>query len=258
MALENRLDYQIQNAPCVITGQFTKVITVNQGQINFTLDTGETGSCDVFGQFSEEGLEMMLAALRAAPMPIPPQIENLPEITLHNLKYGWHAFFNEEETEGIIQFEADDRINHFGHFDPHRVVTFYLRPRDGESRLPSYCWRRRRGLYRADWGCEWQSMGFPWPEVPFHLEYERRVIKVLTASGARGVSEYPTQVRHEIGWRVDMLHGDDHETSLIIGIEDDDGSSQIVKWEPAESRHLQNKRIHASVLIVDMVEAPAA
>ena len=122
-------------------------------------------------------------------------------------------------------------------------------------------WDRSRGFLRAPGTgglleplCEpGTSRALPFPTVPCHLEYERRV-RITFAAGPAGSDVFPTHVTHELGWRVDTLHGDPVDTTLLIGIEDDDGSWQVLKQEPEDSRHFAHRVIHGSVRIVGMVE----
>lgn len=251
--MKSRFDYVVQLAPCAVTNEFAKVIRTNLGKVCFKLDSGETGECQVDGQFSEAGLELMLNALRAAPMPIPVEFEAVPEEAVKNLKYQWLAVY--EDGRIAQQLDPDGTEHHLGEVNLHEVQEFVLRPRDLTSSLPWFQLCRSRGLLRRatiDQG--WERLALPLPEVPFHIEYQRRVTKVLCAGPAHGVQDYPTQVRHELGWRVDTLHGNDYETTLLIGVEDDNGSWQIVKWEPADSPHLGNKRIYGEVVILDALE----
>lgn len=256
--MEQRLDYQIQLAPCVVTGEFGKVIVTNLGEVKFELDNGETGAVEVKGQFSEAGLEMMLRALRAAPLPIPPAFEVIPQEVTKNLTYQWEAHY--QNGQPLRQFDEAGE-HHLGEVDLGKVLEFVVRPRDLASSLPWFKLDRFVGLCRLESSLSshtWQRLGLPLPEVPFHLQYQRRVTKVLLAGPQVGVVDgYPTHVRHELGWKVDTLHGDETETTFMIGIEDDDGSWQIVKEEPRDSRHFQHKRIEGSVRILELAEVPA-
>ena len=252
--MEKRLDFQIQIAPCVVTGEFGKVIVTNLGEVKFELDSGEVGEVQVSGQFSEAGLELMLAALRAAPLPIPAQFEVTPQEVSANLTYQWDAHYRSGERAS--QFGAAGE-HHLGEVDLGEVIEFVVRPKEMGSNLPWFKLDRFIGLCRRETKDHaWQRLGLPLPEVPFHLQYQRRVTKVIFAGPQVGVVDgYPTQVRHELGWQVDTLHGDEIPTTFMIAIEDDDGSWQIVREEPRGSRHLQSKRIEADVRILELTEA---
>ena len=251
--MNEKLDFKIQIAPCVITGEFEKVITVTLGEIKFQLDSGESGACQVDGAFSEQGLEMMLHALRAAPLPVPAEVLEDPAETRAKMNYEWVAAYRDGTQ--IKQFPLHGEELHLGNVDLHQILEFIIKPKDPTSDLPWFKLDRIIGLCRkADQSHAWGRMGFPLPDVPFHVEYDRKVTISFTSGPLVGTSAYPKQVQHRLGWRVDTLHGDSEETKLIIGIEDDNGSWQVVAMEPAGSRHLGLKQIEARTRIVEMVE----
>lgn len=229
---DNTHHFQVVYAPCLVTGQFAPCILAKLTDLDFTDEYGEQKTAEIFGQFSEAGLQALQEALRSAPLPVP--IPN-PDQVRRGANYQWIVCYDDDTQ--VEQFPADGEEHHIGHVDLHRVVNFWVVPRDRGSGLPAYCLNRAVGLCR----CEWptgiiEQLGLPIPDVPFHIEYQRRITKTFTA-GAPGCLEAPTQIQHELGWRVDTLHGDEVETRLIIAIEDDNGSWQVARKEPLESRH---------------------
>lgn len=235
-----RGDFRIQIAPCNVTGEHTKVISVLAGTLDIDHDDGSKESLEVWVAYSKEGLEIMQHALDAAPLPV--ELPTVDGIRL-NTKYQWTVEFK----DGTIldQFPGD---HHFGEFSPHDVIGLWIEPKEPSSELPCYHWSRSDGFFRAaNRGADYEKLDLPWPAVPCHLEYQRRS-SITFACGPYGGETLPTHVRHELGWRVDTLHGDDCETTFIIAIEDDDGSWQICKQEPAESRHFAPREPVAAVL----------
>ncbi len=227
--------FQIVYAPCLVTRQFDKCILAKLTDLDFTDEYGEKKTAEIFGQFSQAGLQALQEALQSAPIPIP--IPN-PDQVRQGTRYQWIACYLDGTQ--IEQFPDDGSDHHIGHVDLHQVGMFWVVPRDRNSGLPAYCLNRAVGLCRIE---EWptgviEQLGLPMPDVPFHIEYQRRITKTFTA-GAPGCLDTPTQMQHELGWRVDTLHGDDYETRLIIAIEDEDGSWQIARKEPLESPHFR-------------------
>lgn len=230
-------DYRIQLAPCSITGERDKVITVLTKIIDLEVEGCDPQSIQVWQSYGAEGLQRMARILAEAPFPV--EIPTSDEIRM-NLTYYWKAIYP-DGTE--VNQWPDEK--HFGDLWPHRVQRFFLLPKDEQSDLPCYCLDRQEGFLRAERrGLNFLPMldpytgvALPLPDVPFHLEY-CFTPAVTLAMGAFGSSElFPTRVRQELGWRVDTLHGDAHETLFKIAIEDEDGSWQIFKKEPLASRY---------------------
>jgi hypothetical protein len=249
--LNEKLDFRIQVAPCVITGQFEKVITVHLGQVNFQLDNGEAGACEVHGQFSEDGLEMMLRALRTAPLPVPAEVLEPPTEVRAKMSYQWRVTYRDETI--LWQFPREGPELHLGAVDLHQVVELALLPKDLNADLPWFKLDRLAGFFvRRTQLHAWERLDLPMPLAPLHLEYQRRVTQSWGAGPLVTPQAYPRQVRHELGWRVDTLHGDAEETICLIGIEDDNGSWQVLKQEPTGSRHLAPRQIYAETRLVGM------
>lgn len=247
---DNTHNFKVLFAPCLVTGVFDKVVLAKLTEVDFTDEHGEVKSAEIFGQFSATGLQMLQEALQSAPLPIPLET---PDQVRQGMNYQWLAVYESGKT--IQQFEKDRREHHLGHVDLHQVAIFWVFPRDPGSNLPAFCLNRSAGLCRAEsmFGLI-VPLDLPFPTVPFHIEYQRRVTKTFTA-GAPGYMDVPTQVQHELGWRVDKLQGDSYETTLVIAIEDSDGSWQIAKKEPLESRHFGSRQIDAEhgVCVMEMV-----
>jgi hypothetical protein len=247
---DNTHNFKVLIAPCLITGRFDKCILAKLTDVDFTDEHGEKQTAEIFGQFSETGLGMLQEALRSAPLPIPLET---PDQVRQKANYHWYCIYQDGTV--IRQFEAGVEEKHIGHVDLHKVVQFWVLPRDPKSELPWFCLNRGRGLCRVSSQVgELEQLDLPFPNVPFHIEYQRRVTKTFTC-GAPGFLDVPVQIQHELGWRVDTLHGDDHETTLIIAIEDTDGSWQISCKEPLDSRHFGSRQIVAEcgVRIVEML-----
>jgi len=237
--------FKVVIAPCLITHEFDVCILAKLTDFEIEDKNGTTYPAEIFGQFSESGLLMLLDALRSAPLPIP--LETPDQIRVSAI-YHWEAVL--EDNRVIRQFEEDGTEHHLGHVDLTRVQQFWVLPRDSSSALPLYCLNRETGLCRAERMGEYLlPLGLPFPEVSFHIEYQRRVTKTFTC-GAPGYLGVPTQIVHELGWRVDTLHGDDYETKLLIGIEDENGMWQVAKKEPAFSRHFQEQEALTDALVV--------
>lgn len=239
-------DFKIQIAPCNVTGAHTKVISVMLGTLDVEQDDGAKESLEVWGAFSAEGLDIMKRALAEAPFPVDLPT---PDGIRANTKYQWVVQFRDG---GVLeQFSGD---HHFGEFDLHDVVRLWIEPKKRDAALPRYVWDRSEGFLRAEQlGGLLEPMGLPFPTVPCHLEYQRRNT-ITFAAGPPGSDVFPPHVRHELGWRVDTLHGDAEETIFLIAIEDDDGSWQILKKEPEGSRHFGPRVIEGQVRIVDITE----
>lgn len=236
-------DYRVILGTCGITGEQGKVISVLTHVIDFDLPDGSKDSCQIWNTYSAEGLQQMARALAEAPYPV--QIPDGDGIRA-NLNYFWRAFYADgtevrqwEKTEGGDVIEKN-----FSHLDVTRVVRFFLLPKDLQEGLPCYLWDREQGLLRAErWGGEFEAMTdsdgrpLPWPSVPCHLEwcFRPQITLMYDPAHAEG---FPVHVRHELGWRVDTLHGDEFETWFLLAIEDESGDWQILKRTPEESPHL--------------------
>ena len=253
-----RGDFRIMIAPCNVTGEVGKVITTLANTVDFTLEDGTEDSMQVWVSYSAEGLQQMARALAEAPFPV--EIPTDGAIRA-NLKYYWKAVYP-DGTE-VNQWTPKGEERHFGHILPHRVQRFFLLPKDKMSGWPAYCLDREEGLLRrARPGGDFEPLldpvtreKLPFPTVPFHLEW-CFTPTVTLAFGCGQHEVFPERVRHELGWRLDTLHGDPTDVWFTIAIDDDGGEWQIHRKEPLNSRWFtgeepEPKVIEGDVRIID-------
>jgi len=260
-------DFRIMLAPCAITGEVAKVITTLVNVVDFTLPDGTHDTMQVWVSYSAEGLQQMARALAEAPFPV--ELPSTGDIKA-NLKYYWKACYPDgtEVNQWTPGRDGGEPVEcHLGHLDLHRVSRFFLVPKEPKMGWPAYCLDREEGLLRqARPGMDYVPIldpvtkeRLPFPTCAFHLEYcfrPRVTLAVVYGAGQHEV--FPVRVEHELGWRVDSLHGDPYETLFKISVDDEGGEWQIAVKQPTWSRWFgggdaepEPKVIEGQVQIID-------
>lgn len=209
---------QVVFGRCCITGQWGKCITIDLGDISINTPNIEEGVeynpetkevafnnwkpviFQTQATVSEQGLEQMLANLRAQNNPIP---SVSPELV-----YEWQATY--EDGSALRQFGVDPETNepvelNAGHIDFDRVVQMTVLPRyDGN--LPSYSFVRETGkVYKNGEEIDLDYGGTYDPTAP--VIYCRKVTQtwgsVMQQDGLnRNIENMANSVLQLIGWKV--------------------------------------------------------
>ena len=222
--------YSIRLVPCVITKRFDKCICVKLGEIEPQDEQGKPigKMIEVIGQFSAAGLSSLFERLQEAPPPIA-----LPtsEEVRHDNPYQWAVQY--EDGRYVTQYREDGSETPFREVALGQVIEFWVVPRPGHD-LPRYGLMKTLGFVRIDRE-GFQTLDFPWPDVPFHWEYYRRVTMTFGSFGGQP-DQLPAHVRQCFGWW--LTDGDGTEIRLELAIEAD-GSWTVHKKEPLDHSAFQ-------------------